>query len=202
MKGTKTLTTIQVGDLIRVKTGQSVFSYAGESGDTDPDTAYSPDILGEVTKLSGSTVVFKDLGGRTRNTVSTGSIDFTANPDFDYAPAPPKEDNTTTIQKWLNFGLGIYDKIFNKTSTGTGSTGATDNETDSTDPNDPNKPPADEKTFIQKYGAYGIGALILGLIAWLIFGGKGKPQPQYAPPQPPQNLPQNQPQNQYQNVRL
>jgi hypothetical protein len=200
MKGTKTQTTIQVGDIIKVKTGGTVFSYAGESGNTDPDTAYAGDILGEITKISGSNVIFKDLAGRTRNTVSTGSIDFAANPDFDYSVATDKPDTTTTVQKWLNFGLGIYDKIFNKTSTTV--TTANNGSTGGTDTPDPNTPPVDEKTFLQKYGIYGFGALVLGLFAWLAFGGKGKPQPQYSSPQLPQNLPQNQPQNQYQSVRL
>lgn len=202
MKGTKTLTTLQVGDIIKVKTGGTVFSYAGESGNTEPDTAYVGDILGEATKISGSNIIFKDLAGRVRNTVSTGSIDFAANPDFDYSVATDKPDTTTTIQKWLNFGLGIYDKIFNKTSTtGTGTT-ANNGTTSGTDTPDPNTPPPADKTFMQQYGAYGIGLAVLGLIAYLVFGNKDKPQPQqYAPPQRPQ-LPQNQPQNQYQNVRL
>ena len=202
MKGTKTSTSLQVGDLIRVKTGQSVISYAGESGSIDPDTAYFPDILGEATKISGSTVIFKDLGGRIRNTVSIGGIDFAANPDFDYSPV--KEPKTeTTFEKYLNLGLGIFDRIFGKTSTtsnnngsGGGTDGGTDNGTDGKDPKD------EEKTFLQKYGVYGIVLAILGLVAYLIFGNKDKPQPpQYQPPQRPV-LPQNQPQNNHQSVRL
>ena len=205
MKGTKTKTTIQVGDLIRVKTGQSVISYAGETGNTDPDTAYFPDILGEVTKISGSSYIFKDLGGRTRNTVSTGSIDFAANPDFEYSPVKdPKTE--TTFEKYLNLGFGIFDRIFSRTSTtsnNNGSGGGTDGGTDDgKDPKDPKDPKDEEKTFFQKYGVYGIVLAILGLVAYLIFGNKDKPQPQqYQPPQRPV-LPQNQPQNQYQNVRL
>lgn len=200
MKGTKTLTTIQVGDLIKVKTGQTVSNYEGESGSEDPDIAYGGDFLGEVTKLSGSLIVFIDSGKRIRNTVSGGGIDFYANPDFDYSVVTDKPDTTTTIQKWLNFGLGIYDKIFNKTSTTTGNS-ATGETPDPQDPKDPNEPDPNEKTALQKYGWYGLGAVVLAFIGWLVFGGKEKPPVQYAPPQPPV-LPQYQPQNQYQNVRL
>jgi hypothetical protein len=205
MKGTKTLTTLQVGDIIRVKTNGIVYSYANESGNTEPDTAYAGDVLGEVTKITGSSVVFKDFSGKTRNTVSTGSIDFAANPDFDYSPVTDKPDTTTTVQKWLNFGFGIYDKIFNKSST-TGGIGTTGNNATggTSEKPDPTDPPVVEKTFLEKYGLYGLGALVLGFIAYLIFGNKDKPQPQFAPMPPQQrpNLPQNQVQNQYQNVRL
>ena len=205
MKGTKTSTSLQVGDLIGVKTGQIVFSYAGESGKTEYEEATAGTVLGEVTKLSGSTVIYKDLSGSIRNTISGGSIDFSPNPDFDYSPL--KEPKTeTTFERYLNLGLGIFDRIFGRTSTtsnnngsGGGTDGGTDNGTDGKDDKDPKD---EEKTFFQKYGVYGIVLVILGLVAYLIFGNKDKPQPpQYQPPQRPV-LPQNQPQNNYQSVRL
>ena len=99
MKGIKTTTSLQVGDLIRVKTGQTVYSFAGETGNTEPDDAIAGDNLGEVTKLVGSSVVFKDLGNRIRNTVSIGGIDFSANPNFDYQLL--KEPKTETTFEYI-----------------------------------------------------------------------------------------------------
>lgn len=205
MKGIKTSTTLQIGDIIRVKTGGTVFSYAGETGETDADTAYAGDVLGEVTKISGSSIVFKDLGGRTRNSVSVGSIDFTANPDFDYAAVVDKQDNTTTLQKWLNFGLGIYDKIFNKTSATTGATGDTGGDgTDDkgTNGGTDNDPPKEEKTFFQQYGIFIIIAATITALVLILKGGKKDERPVQYQQAPTQYLPQNQPQNQYQSVRL
>ena len=204
MKGIKTTTSLQVGDLIRVKTGQTVYSFAGETGNTEPDDAIAGDNLGEVTKLVGSSVVFKDSGNRIRNTVSIGGIDFSANPNFDYQLL--KEPKTeTTFERYVNLGLGIFDRIFGKTSNTSNNNGSdsgtdkgTDNTTDGKDEKDPKN---EEKTFLQKYGAYGIGALILGGLAYVVFGGK-KQQPRQPYNPPPQFPRQNQPQNQYQSVRL
>ena len=192
MKGTKTTTLLQVGDIIRVKTGGTVFSYAGETGDTDSDTAYAGDILGEVTKISGSSIVFKDLGKRIRNTVSTGSLDFAANPDFEYLPVKEVKENTT-FEKYLSLGLGIFDKIFSKTPTPTGSTGENPGESGNTG----NPTPKDEeKTFFQKYGIFVIIGVAVTALIFILKGGKRDEQLFHYQqvPQPP--LPQNQ------NVRL
>lgn len=196
MKGTKTTTLLQVGDIIRVKTGGTVFSYAGETGDTDSDTAYAGDILGEVTKISGSSIIFKDLGKRIRNTVSTGSLDFAANPDFEYLPVNEVKENTT-FEKYLSLGLGIFDKIFGKTPTTTGATGENQGSTENGNTENTN-PKDEEKTFFQKYGIFVIIGVAVTALGFILKGGKKDERLFHYQqvPQPPL------PQNPYPNVRL
>lgn len=197
MKGVKTSTSLQAGDIIKVKSNSIVYSYAGETGDTDADTAYGGDDLGIVQKISGSSVVYKESSGRIRNTVSIGSIDFSANPNFDYVAiggtgGTGSTDNRTVIEKGLDAFLKIF-SVFSSSNSGStsnnNSSGSGSGGTGSGDDGGDNGGGDEEKTFLQKYGLYGLLLLVIGIVIALI-AKKPKQVPQQNVYQPSQFPPQ------------
>lgn len=196
MKGVKTKTTIEVGDLIKAK--GIVYSYEGESGTTDPDTSYSGDDLGIVTAIVGSKVVYKvTTSGQIRNTVSVGSIEYVVNPDYEYVVTTSGSGSDGSKPWWQNAidaALAIFKGTQASSTTSNTDSGNTDTGSGTggsgSDGNNGNDPAP--TGFFEKYGIFVIVGLLLTGLALLLFGGKkNKPQPQYVqPPQPQYVQPQ------------
>jgi hypothetical protein len=202
MKGIKNSTNIQVGDLIKAKS--TVTTYSGDSGLNDADTVFVGKELGEITKIVGSLLVYKEVvSGRIRNTLSSSSIDFRANPDFEYTSS---QNNNPYVAPWWQKVISAGLDIFRGTqSGGTNSDGSNTSGTSGSKPNantdNPKDPSNDNPSFFEKYGIYGLVILVLGILGYVFFGGK-KVKPVQNNSMQPISQPQYQQNPVYQNVKL